>query len=432
MDSSLHPGLPLAFLPTTPAIQALERPLLKLHATPRLEGGAPEPLDTDAQALRIRRRREASPAYVARVRELLAAQTCPRVAELGKSHLRKALEKLEPKIAVRRKSSQPVVSEHESRGEPVLSIGLFVRTGIKATHAVAAVRFAVKGKARRALVEALKRDFAAHGGAAAGAQDRWQRASLPSGNFPTPRQLTVFYRPHSDWVFYIDPNPMVKLIPSARLVDLMAGALQVLDARRTRQPAIGSESSTQPRIRPLGRSEQRPQLTRRQMSPALPQPLGKKALVEAERLGISPEEYSRRRAIELEEKAQRVARKTAELEQRTEANRLRRLAGQRRSRADDVDRPEQSAESNGAVEHLVGAHAPWASSSQSTTPPARPQQPRPLMISLPGKHPSLPINSAWQPSGEGRLEGEKEYKRAVASQSQDGTPWAGPGSGRPP
>lgn len=189
MDSSLHPGLPLAFLPTTPALQTLERPLLRIQAVPKLENGAPQPLDSDALAVSDRRRHESSPAYVARFRELLAAQSCSRVAELGELYLRRTIEKVDPGLAVQRKSLPTAVRPGVEPGsEPVVSVGVFVRTSIKATHQVAAVRFAVRGKVKCALREAIKRDFVAHGGQAARAQNRWQRALLPLAPYraPTP------------------------------------------------------------------------------------------------------------------------------------------------------------------------------------------------------------------------------------------------------
>lgn len=185
MDGSLQPGLPSTFLPTEPAIQALERPLLRIQATASLGKGMPAPMDPEAEAVRDRRLRESSPSYVARVRQLLAAQTCPRVKQLGEIHLRKAAEKLDPALGVQRKSQtlglsfdQAVDGAHSC--DPIVSVGLFVRTGIKATHPVAAVRFLVKSKTKRAFTEALRRDFAAHGGAAARAQDRWQRTFQPA------------------------------------------------------------------------------------------------------------------------------------------------------------------------------------------------------------------------------------------------------------
>lgn len=48
----------------------------------------------------------------------------------------------------------------------------------------------------------------------------------------TPTLLLSF----ADWIFYINPNPMVKLLPMDQLIDIMHGALKEIRARQSNQP----------------------------------------------------------------------------------------------------------------------------------------------------------------------------------------------------
>jgi hypothetical protein len=48
----------------------------------------------------------------------------------------------------------------------------------------------------------------------------------------TPTLLLSF----ADWIFYINPNPMVKLLPMDQLIDVMYGCLKEIRARQSNQP----------------------------------------------------------------------------------------------------------------------------------------------------------------------------------------------------
>lgn len=183
MTADLHPGLPLAFLPTRPALLALEKPLFKLSALPRAEQQQTTRFyDREVVHLRTQREGQTSPAYVARVRALARESADPRVAALAEILLRKPADKLDPNAAIARKTRTDLVSidgvNHVPAGHQVLSIGLYVPVGKKGVHPVACVRSRVQRKTRDALCEALKLDFAKRGATPA-ALERWQRASAP-------------------------------------------------------------------------------------------------------------------------------------------------------------------------------------------------------------------------------------------------------------
>ena len=188
----------------------------------------------------------------------------------------------------------------------------------------------------------------------------------PFGPLPRADSLSLTRRVvRADWVFSIDPNPMVKLLPLSHLTGLIQGALQDLDTRRRkRYPAIGSgtdvrqltsfasrelpaeralctapsfpaaisrlirtpdsSSPVQSHQRTPSGSEQRQPLTG--VAPVL----GRKALAEAEQLGISPEEFIRQRELALKEKFQRKALRGKEHRQREEANQALRAEKHRR------------------------------------------------------------------------------------------------------